>query len=260
VSREELVRAVRAERRRTLELLRRVEPGQFDALTALPGWRVREVVAHLITVDRAAVTGGILAVAFGPADRLEAWNERRVRAWAGRPVPDLLVALDRWGRRFAALVAALPRAVYRLPVPTQWGVAPAGTLVRARAYDEWVHRQDIRRALGMGDEEVDLATAAEFLLEAIARSAVRRAEAPGGTVVVSLEGAPVHQWRFDLSARTGGPDGTGPADARVAGPAPTFIMAAAGREAFDDLIGRGVLAVEGDDRLARAFLAAVRVV
>ena len=29
-------------------------------------------------------------------------------------------------------------------------------LIWSRVYDEWIHRQDIRRALGMSDEDVDV--------------------------------------------------------------------------------------------------------
>src|SRR5438067_4965176 len=97
----DIVRLVRAERRATLALLSGLDPAAFDTPTALPGWRVREVVAHLITTDRAAVLGTILPAVARGTDRLEAWNERQVKRWSARPVPELLVGLDRWGRRFA---------------------------------------------------------------------------------------------------------------------------------------------------------------
>ena len=60
----EIVRAVMAERRASLGLLRSLSPEQFDTPTALSGWRVREVVAHLITVDKATVIGANLAFVF----------------------------------------------------------------------------------------------------------------------------------------------------------------------------------------------------
>ena len=60
-----------------------------------------------------------------------------------------------------------PRRRNRVRVPTLWGRGPGGLLIWSRAYDDWVHRQDIRRAVGMDDEQVDLAPVAEFLLTAM---------------------------------------------------------------------------------------------
>jgi len=47
VDKAEVVRAIGAERERTLMLLRSLEPAQWDLDSELPGWRVRELVAHL---------------------------------------------------------------------------------------------------------------------------------------------------------------------------------------------------------------------
>jgi uncharacterized protein (TIGR03083 family) len=262
LNKDEIVRAVRAERRSTLTLLRDLDPDRFDTPTGLPGWRIREIAAHLITTDRAAVTGRVLPLAFGasPIDRLEAWNERQVPKWAGRPVPELLSALDRWGRRLVALARSLPAALYRVRVSTPWGRGPAGIAVWVRAYDEWVHRQDVRRALDMPDEEVDVAPAAEFLLTAIGSAVLPGFKGRVGRVAISLEGAPVAEWEYHLQAGSAGPRASSRVDARISAPAPAFIMAAAGRDRFADLATGGVLTIEGDGELAKVLLAAVRIV
>jgi uncharacterized protein (TIGR03083 family) len=261
LNKDEIVRAIREERRRTLAFLRGLEPEQFDAPTALPGWRLREVIAHLITTDKASVTGANLITVLGSMDRLERWNDRQVPKWAGRSIPELLMGLDRWGRGIHRLARTMPSALYRLRVPTIFGRAPAGLLLWSRVYDEWIHRQDMRRALGLPDEEVDLASPSEFLLTAIVSEVLPKVPRPAGDVVVSLEGAPISEWRYDLAARTGAPtNGPSEATARVAGPAAPFIMAAAGRDSFDKLRADGALKVEGDDELATRFLAHLRVV
>jgi len=259
VTKDEIVRSVRAERRATLNLLRPLDPVQFDTPTALPGWRVREVAAHLITVDRASVTGANLIVAFSSVERLERWNEKQVPAWAARPVTDLLVGLDRWGRRFARFAGLFPAAMYRVPVPNPFG-RTLGMMVWVRAYDEWVHRQDIRRALGLGDEDVDVASVGEFLLASIGATIVPRSKGRTGTIEVSLQGAPVDAWTYDLAPGAGRQGEDRSADARIAAPAQSFIMAAAGRDPFDRLADEGRMKIEGDERLGRAFLAEVRVV
>jgi uncharacterized protein (TIGR03083 family) len=259
LSKSDIVRCVKAERRATVELLRSLEPPRFDDPTALPGWRVREIVAHLITVDKATVTGTNLVVVFTSMQRLERWNEGQVPRWAERPVPELLDGLDRWGRRFARFVGALPAAMYRMRLPNPWGRV-AGMMVWVRAYDEWIHRQDIRRALGMGDEQAGAAPIAEFLLACMATVTLRAIGSRPGRVAVALEdgGTPITEWAFDLASGSAGPGSV--ADARVVCPASAFIMATAGRDIFSDLESAGTLSIEGDRAVADAFLAKLRIV
>jgi uncharacterized protein (TIGR03083 family) len=259
----EVVREVRAQRRATLALLLGLEDEAFDLPTALPGWRVREVVAHLVTLDRGAVTGSLLPAVVGPwasTQALEAWNDRQVARWADRPLPELLLGLDRWGRRFLALVRSVPERLYGLPLPTHRGRMPAGWLLWSRAHDEWTHRQDIRRALGLPDEEVDLAGVAGFVLRAVGLDRARAAGRARGTVVLDLEGVPLPAWRFDLATGRFGPvPGDGVADVRLTAPGPAFILAASGRDSFEELRATGHLQVEGDEAVARAFLSGLRV-
>ncbi len=257
-----IVPAVVAERRSTLQLLRGLPPAAFDTPTALPGWRIREVVAHLVTTDRGSVTGGILPSALGRGtDRLETWNERVIPAWAARPVPDLIDGLERWGRRFERLIRTIPAPAWRANITTNWGPG-SGSAIWARAYDEWVHRQDIRRALGRPDERIGLSAPAGLLLRAIGYLTPRRMGGRAGRVAISLDGGELAEWLVDLSARSGGP--VGPADegsdARIQADGPAFIMASAGRDPFDSLRSSGELTIEGDEALAQAFLSNVRLV
>jgi uncharacterized protein (TIGR03083 family) len=266
VNKGEIIRAIKAERGATLSVLRGLDPARFDTPTALPGWRVREVVAHLISTDQAAVTGAILpAILLAKnTDKVEVWNERQVPKWANRPVPDLLMGLDRWGRRFVRLAGAVPAIAYRPRLPSPWGRGPVGIYIWVRAYDEWIHRQDIRRALGMSDEDVDVEAASEFLLTAIGLQTIHRLDGGRGRLVVELEGVALPEWNFDLATKQFGPDGSRSAAAeaatRIAAPAPAFLMAAAGRDRFEDLRGNGTIRVDGDQELAATFLSKLRIV
>jgi uncharacterized protein (TIGR03083 family) len=260
VNRDEIVRAIRRERRHTLALLRELPADGFDAPTALRGWRVREVVAHLITTDRASVLGLNLPSVLTSTDRLERWNDRQVPGWADRPIPELLVGLSTWGNRFARFAGRLPSVLYGLRMPTMYGRAPGGLLLWARAFDEWVHRQDVRRAMGMADEEVDVRDAVEVVLRATAAGMPRWDGAGAGRVLVSLSEVPMGPWTFDLGGRVAGPTPDAGADARVSVPGPAFVMAAAGRDSFEDLRANGTLAVDGDPSPAERLLARIRVV
>jgi uncharacterized protein (TIGR03083 family) len=249
----EIVRAAKAERRRTLSLLRTLDPPLWDTPTALPRWRVREVVAHLITVDRGTVTGTLLPAVFSSPERLEAWNERKVYGWVGNPISDLLTSLERWGRWFARSISLLPSAIYRVRLPSVWGLVSGGTIVHSRIYDEWVHRQDIRRAIGMADEDVDLAPAAEFVLAAMETAILPNLDSASGRIWLSLEGAPIGEMRWELTAPDASPLDNAP-EVRIESPAHSFVMAAARRDSFDDLARRGALRIEGDERLAHDLL------
>jgi len=259
-----ILRTIRGERRATLALLRGIDPAAFDTPTALPGWRIREVVAHLVTTDRGSVLGTILPAAFGGVRRIEEWNERQVPRWSNRLVPELIHDLERWGRRFARLAAAVPSPFYRMPLRNEWGPT-AGAVLWVRAYDEWVHRQDIRRALAMPDDQVDLDDIAEFLLLATGHVTLRHHGGREGRIMLALTGAAVPEWRIDLGGRVAGPDGAntdqvGGPMARIEARAPEFIMAAAGRDRFDALEAKGMLRVEGDRLLADEVLSDLRVV
>jgi uncharacterized protein (TIGR03083 family) len=266
LTKSEILRAVRAERTATLSLLGNLEPDRFDTPTALPGWRIREVAAHFITTDKAAVTGAIMPAILlaRNTDKVEAWNERQVPKWANRSVPDLLMGLERWGRRFIRLARSVPAAAYRMRLPSPWGRGPAGTYIWVRVYDEWVHRQDIRRALGMPDEDVDLEAASEFLLTAIGLQTIHDLDGATGRLVIELQGVPLPAWHFDLASKRFGPDGAAPAEdaegTRIVAPGSTFIMGAAGRDGFDDLRSRGVIRIDGDEEVATRFLSKLRIV
>ena len=186
IDKTEIIRAVRAERSRTTAFLRTLEPSQWDTPTALPRWRIREVVAHLISLDISALNGSILPQAFGSMERLEGWNDRQVGKRANHSPSELILALERWGPRFLRLARAIPRAMYRVPMPTIWGRAPGGLLIWSRAYDEWVHRQDMRRALELPDEDADLAPITGFLMRAAAAEVMPALEGRGGRRAVPL--------------------------------------------------------------------------
>ena len=259
VVKAEILRAIRNERTRNVAFLRTLEPEQWEKV-ALPGWRIREVAAHLLSLDRASLTGSVLPQAMRSAERVERWNDRQVAKFADRPVPELLVGLERWGRRFLRLAGAIPAAAYRMQVPTMWGRGPGGLLIWSRVYDEWVHRQDMRRALGLPDEDVDLAPVVAFMFQAGACLPAMR----GGTgrVEVVLEGVPLPPHVFDLAA--GGVSSgarSGETDAAIRAAGPGFVMAAARREpGFKELEEGGRLHVEGDRSVAERFLEALKVV
>lgn len=253
----QIIRDVKAERRRSIAFAQSLTPEQME-VEVVPGWKARDVFAHFISLDKTSVTGTNLPFVFS-AERLERWNDRQIAKYREDTVQDLLVALDRWGRRFVRFAKTLPAPMYRLRMPTLWGRGPGGLFIWSRVFDEYVHRQDIRRALGMGDQDIDVAPAAEFVLAAAVSQALPQMQGDG-RVAVSLAETPLPEWGYDVSKREGGPQLAKDATARIELPAPAFIMAAAGRDSFDKLLANGTIAVDGDRDLAERFLNVLRIV
>jgi uncharacterized protein (TIGR03083 family) len=254
VGRDEIVRGNALERRKSLALLRSLEPAQWDTPTALPGWRVREIAAHLLTTDKAAVTGLLAVEVFTSMARLERWNEGQVPKWATRPIPELLAGLEAWGRRFARFTSLVPRPLLGLRLPTAWGRAPASIMFRIRAYDEWIHRQDIRRALALPDERVDLAHVIELLFVAIESHTLPQLDTPG-TIRLSVQGVPVPEMAWAI-----GHPSDAQFEATISIPGPELVMAAAGRNTFAGLEAAGTLTIDGEQPLADRFLGLLRIV
>jgi uncharacterized protein (TIGR03083 family) len=102
-------------------------PAQWDAPSLCEGWRVRDVVAHLILPERFEMAGGLgdlLRAGFSLGTMIHRDAVRR----GSVPVPDLLVSYQ--------------AGIARRTLPP--GRQPANVLV-----DLVVHLQDIRRPLGL---------------------------------------------------------------------------------------------------------------
>ena len=114
-----------AERRELLALCHGLGPAEWEAASLCAGWRVRDVVAHIIGGER---DWSNFVEAHG---NLEAANALSVERRATIPVQQLLVELEE---------IAPVRGVARLF---------AGLLL----VDNWTHQEDIRRPIGRPREQ-----------------------------------------------------------------------------------------------------------
>ena len=112
------------ERTELLALLETLTPEEWEAPSLCSGWRVRDVVAHVVAYDRFDLSLVRHFVRSGfSVDRA---NLRTAAAWSGRSVEELLARLR---------ANLLPGGITRL---SGWRVA---------LQDAVVHHQDIRRPL-----------------------------------------------------------------------------------------------------------------
>ena len=151
-------RLLLAESAALLPLLRSTPAPDFDRATLLPGWSVRDVLAHCSAALTMAATGSFHT--FSPAD-----NQRDVDARKGWALADLLGELE---GAYAGAAEAMDRAEGRLD---------------ALALGEWVHGGDVRAAL-----EQPRAWASEGLDDALVLLVARSVDRAVPPTAVTLTG------------------------------------------------------------------------
>jgi len=254
-----VVEAVRAQRARTLGLLERIDEQDWETIVT-PGWRVREVAAHLIVTDEDALTGRMLKLGLRrvPVEALERWNDQQVGRWADKSIPAILHALDVWGRRMTRIASLVPAAAARRRMTTPLGRVSLSWLGMMRVFDEWIHDEDIRRALQLpsddGAEVVE--PVARQLFAVIPIQTVDRI--PGGAtgrVTFRITDLDIPTFGLDLDRRTFGLGME--ADVEIAAPAARLVMVAAGRDPWRAVEADGGLCVTGERKVAQVVLDAL---
>ncbi len=126
-------------------------PSAFDAPTPCPGWSVRDVVSHLIGIER-VIQGEPWPEPVDPwpshvHNELGALNEAVVRSRRGLPGAAVLAEfVDVTGRSIARL-RALTIADWEAVGWSPEGPRPHFRFQETRLLDSWIHLQDVRDAL-----------------------------------------------------------------------------------------------------------------
>ncbi|WP_171164539.1 maleylpyruvate isomerase family mycothiol-dependent enzyme [Streptomyces sp. I05A-00742] len=247
------------------ELVRPLAEGDWNRRTECPGWSVRDVVSHVIGVE-CEMLGEPRPIHTLPRDLYHVTDEfsryvevqvdvRRCHT-ALEMTSELDLTIIRRSRQLRNETRS-PQARVRWPL----GSGPEQTLERqlhVRAFDVWVHEQDLRRALGVpGNLDAPGAfVVRDMLLAALPKVVAKDAGAPPGTAVVVDVHGPVEflrTVRVDAAGR-------GTIDSSVSlGPAvtlamdwETYVRLACGRVRPDAVADR--VKAEGDPRLAEAIL------
>ena len=241
-----------------VELARDLPRESWDLPTDLPGWSVKDNVAHTAHLEAVLAGGPEETMAGAPATPASAvtstYTERGVLARRDHDMATLCDEIEQAAAaRLAALEADPPTDAaatnLRTPAGLAWSV---GTLLSNRPLDVWMHEQDIRRAVGRpgGFDSPAAAHVVDTLLRALPMVVGKRVAPPVGTTVV-LEVSGLGR----RAAVTVGQDGRA---ARSAGDDPTttitltpedFVCAAGGRRPAagpqitgDAVLGHRVLA------------------
>ena len=141
---------------RLLESLSELE---WERDTPLPGWRVRDVVAHLIgtelMLDGQDVPEPGTDVHALPHVRNEigARNEKFVEHFRAQPPEKVLARFREITAKRLAALRAMSQEEFDAPSWTPAGEATYARFMRIRAFDNWMHEQDIRDAVGLPGTE-----------------------------------------------------------------------------------------------------------
>jgi uncharacterized protein (TIGR03083 family) len=162
---------------------------QWQASTPLPGWSVRDVVAHVIGTESKLQGAGTpeadidVSTLKHVRNDVGVMNERWVRKLRGVSTAELLDKLrDTLAGRRTALTD-MSDGDWNGIAMTPAGPDTYGRFMRVRVFDCWMHEQDIRDALARPAREADLARPSSRLaLDEMASSM--------GFVVGKLGGAP----------------------------------------------------------------------
>jgi len=133
--------------RASAEAVLGLEPSDWEVPTDLPGWTAKDVLAHLVHLERVMVEGEPHPV--GGAVVPSAYTNAGVEALRGVPVEQLRADLTDLVARRAEHLSDLPdpkAPAENTPAGVEWTWEVA---LRNRAIDMWTHEQDIRRAVGL---------------------------------------------------------------------------------------------------------------
>ncbi|POX42126.1 hypothetical protein C3486_06540 [Streptomyces sp. Ru73] len=245
------------------ELVTPLVEGEWNRATECPGWSVRDVVSHLIGLDCEAL-GDPRPIHALPRDlyhvrsEFARYMEMQVDVRRHHTGPEMTAELEytiiRRARQLRNETRA-PDTIVRGPQGKEQTLEHALTV---RAFDTWVHEQDIRRALGQPGnlDSPGAHLTRDFLIPALGKVVAEGAGAPAGSAVVIDVTGPVE---FMRTVRVDA-EGRGSVDGSVSlGPAvtlttdwETYVRLACGRVRPAAVADR--IKTEGDEALAAAVL------
>ncbi len=244
------------------EVIGGLSDAQWDQPTSLPGWTVRDVVAHVLGTETMLQGAGTpeadvdVSTLKHVRNDIGVLNERWVRALRGLSREELLERFRITTAERRKSLTAMGEAQWNDVTITPAGPDSYGRFMRVRTFDCWMHEHDIRRAVGQ-DSAGCTGPDARLALDEMAASM--------GFVVGKLGGAPEgSRVRLELTgplARTINVAVDGRAkiveDFGDAEPTTTitldgmlFTRLAGGREAVD----HGLIAYGGDETVGKRIV------
>lgn len=162
---------------------------RWNAATALPGWRVHDVVSHVIGTE--SMLAGVptpepdceVSALDHVRNDIGALNECWVRYLRSETPDDMLARLGDVTAERTTMLTNMTDDAWNAVTMTPAGPESYGRFMRIRTFDCWMHQQDIREALRLPASEAELSCPS-------ARLALDELTASMGFVVAKRGGAP----------------------------------------------------------------------
>ncbi|MET9695381.1 maleylpyruvate isomerase family mycothiol-dependent enzyme [Streptomyces sp. NPDC006529] len=246
------------------ELVLPLPEAEWNRATPCPGWSVRDVVSHIIGIECEQL-GDPRPIHTLPrdlrhvVDEFTRYMEVQVDIRRHHTAPEMTSELEytviRRMRQLRNEKRDPSTTMVRGPLGEQTTLEQA---LRLRAFDVWIHEQDLRTALGVPGnwDSPGAAVARDMLLAGLPKVVAKKAGAPAGSaVVLDVHGALEFMRTVRVDAAGRGTMHSAPS----LGPAvtltmdwETYVPLAAGRGRRRPLADR--VKVEGDQNLAEAIL------
>jgi uncharacterized protein (TIGR03083 family) len=266
-----LLSTARFEREAMGRTIQYTPPEAWEQESASPGWRNRDVVAHLAASEvaaSAAMAGEVSAELEeyaksldGARLTLEGFNEWSVRKRAEEP---LRVVVREWGQAADLFLSRAAKVT-----PEEWttrkvlwagGEIGVSYLIQSRVMEWWLHGEDI---LAGGGNPPRLEHPPIFCVNDLAIRTIPYALSlagltfPGKSMRFDLEGVGAGSWHQGLAAREKPAPDKEP-DALIYGRGYSFALVAGRRVPAEYYLAEGSLQTSGDDQLAETVLMHLR--
>jgi uncharacterized protein (TIGR03083 family) len=246
-------------------LVREIAPEQGHLPTDLPGWSVKDNVAHTAHLEAVLAGAPEETIEVGEAahltDLTSYYTEQGVLARRDRGLGALADEIERSvASRYADLTADPPTDPAAVPPRTPGG-APwnIGTLLSNRPLDVWMHEQDIRRAIGCpgGYDSPAAGHVLRTLGRALPMVVGKRVAPPVGTTVRLAVPEADLCWSVSIGAdgRAARADDDEPATVSVELTPEEFVVLAGGRRTPEETQP----VIEGDEELGHRLLQSLAV-
>jgi uncharacterized protein (TIGR03083 family) len=243
------------------ELLGGLDEDDWSRPTHLPGWDVKDNVAHIIGTE-AMLLGESPGVEIDreryPHVRndIGEFNERWVESLRQAPPSEVLARFRELRTRRLGALEAMDAGQWDAEGFTPAGRDTYGRFMRIRTFDSWLHEQDIRDALGRSGGEGG--AAAELALDEMTTAmgyvvGKRAGAAPGARVRFELTGLAARRIDVEVADRASVVDElSGAPTVTLTMPAGVFARLGGGR--VDAASVRDQISIDGDTDLGERIV------
>jgi uncharacterized protein (TIGR03083 family) len=262
VDRDQMVDLLRGEFAAIAALCSALSPEDWDRVTCLPGWTVRDVLSHVIGTEASLSGEPVPEADISQLDHMrnpiaeanEVWVES-MRHLSGA---EMLSRFDDVTARRLAALDAMTQEDFDAPSWTPAGRDETyGRFMRIRHFDCFMHENDIRLAVGgaVRGDAGDVRSALDEVATGIGYIVGRRAALPEGTTVrIDLTGPVTCTYLVKVEGRAAIVDSLDrPAAVGIALPATLFLRLTGGRA--DDPAATEAIALSGDPALGEQLVA-----